>query len=292
MASPERLLAVIELQNAIAAAALSADEVMQLVADRIATLTGGTGGAVGVFEGDDIVYRAASGVKVAADSRAPRTSKLDGQVSVPLLYGEAAVGEIIAIAPSTDETTEVLRLVAQIIAIALHRSYTYPKPPVDVHTDPLTKLANKRAFDERILAELARNKRYGHSFSLAVLKLDGLETVSDRFGQAGYDETVKAVAQILKTATRAIDACFRLAADEFAIVLPGTSLEGAQILVDRCRAQINAVPHCDNTVVPSFGVVAAASETSEELLARASEKLTSDKQTRRRTRTNPPIKVV
>lgn len=292
MASPERLLAVIELQNAIAAAALPADEVMQLVADRLAQLTGGTGGAVTVFEGDEAVYRAASGLKVTAGSRAPRASSLDGQVSVPLLYGEAAVGEVIAIAPATEETTEVLRLLAQIIAIALHRAFTYPKPPVDVHTDPLTGLANKRAFDERILAELARNKRYGHSFSLAQLKLDGLETVSDRFGQAGYDDVVRAVANILRTATRAIDACFRLAADEFAIVLPGTSLEGAQILVERCRTQINAVPHCDNTVVASFGVVAAAAETADELLARASEKMSSDKQHRRRTRTNPPIKAV
>jgi len=73
-------------------------------------------------------------------------------------------------------------------------------------------------------------------------------------------------------------------------VMPGTSLEGAQILVERCRAHISEVAHCDNTVTPSFGVVAAGDESVDELLARALAVLTSDKQHRRRSRTNPPIK--
>ena len=328
MAAPERLLAVIELQNAIAAAALNADEVMSLVADRVPTLTGGTGGIVAVMEADELVYRAVGNLPklppetrvakaetlariciddraalriddIATDARADATSRArfaslgaKALIAVPLLYGEAAVGVIEAVGskPFTEADVETLRLLAQIIAIALHRAYTYPRPRFDSHYDALTGLANKGSFDERILAELARNKRYGHSFSLATLKLDGLETACDRFGQAAADELLRAVATILKTHTRAIDACFRLAADELAIVMPGTSLEGAQILVERCRAHIVEVAHCDNTVTPSFGVVAAADESVDELLARALAMLTSDKQHRRRSRTNPPIK--
>ena len=304
MAAPERLLAVIELQNAIAAAAMNADEVMSIVADRIAALTGGSGGTVAVLEGDELVYRAVAGVKTQVDTRVPRAGARaakaleeragirDGDlIAVPLLYGEAVVGVVEAhgTKPGSDDL-EILRLLAQIIAIALHRAYTYPRPRFDSQHDALTGLANRRAFDERLLAELARNKRYGHSFSLAALKLDGLETASDRFGQAAADEVIRSVATILKTHTRAIDACFRLAADELAIVMPGTSLEGAQILVERCRAHIVELAHCDNTLAPSYGVVAAADETSEQLMARVMAGLTTDKQHRRKTRTNPPAK--
>ena len=328
MAAPERLLAVIELQNAIAAAALNADEVMSLVADRVPTLTGAIGGIVAVLEGDDLVYRAVGNLPrlppetrvakaetlartciddraalriddIATDARADATARTrftslgaKALIAVPLLYGEAAVGVIEAVGgkPFAESDVETLRLLAQIIAIALHRAYTYPRPRFDNHYDALTGLANRRAFDDRIQAELARNKRYGHSFSLATLKLDGLETATDRFGQAAADEILRSVATILKTHTRAIDACFRLAADELAIVMPGTSLEGAQILVERCRAHIVEVAHCDNTIAPSFGVVAAADETAEELMGRVGSVLTTDKQHRRKSRTNPPIK--
>ncbi len=328
MAAPDRLLAVIELQNAIAAAALNADEVMSLVADRVASVMGASAGLVAAVEGDEVAYRAVAGsIKLPADMRVPKAEMfaracIDERVplrvddlattdalvrerfaklgvasfaAVPLLYGEAAVGVLAALstkpAAFTDDDVDTLRLLAQIIAIALHRAYTYPRPRFDNHYDALTGLANRRAFDDRIQAELARNKRYGHSFSLAALKLDGLETATDRVGQAAADEVLRSVATILKTHTRAIDACFRLAADELAIVMPGTSLEGAQILVERCRAHIAEVAHCDNTIAPSFGVVAAADETADELMARVLLELTSDKQKRRKTRTNPPIKI-
>jgi diguanylate cyclase (GGDEF)-like protein len=325
MTASERLLAVIELQNAIAAAAMTADEVIHIVTERAASLTGGTA-LLAVAEGDEVAYRAVAGaVKLPADMRVARAEMfaracLDDRIplrvddvattepvvrdrfgklgvtsfaAVPLLYGEAAVGVLATLGakPFTDADTDTLRLLGTIVAIALHRAYTYPKPRVDNHFDALTGLANKRAFDERIQAELARNSRYGHSFSLATLKLDGLETASDRFGQAAADEVLRSVATILKTHTRAIDACFRLAADELAIVMPGTSLEGARILVERCRTHIAEVAHCDHTVSPSFGVVAAIEkESADDLLARASASLTADKQQRRKTRTNPPIK--
>jgi hypothetical protein len=57
---PDRLLAIIELQNVIAAAGMNADEVMRIVADRAGSLTAGSGGVVGLVEGDDVVCRAAA----------------------------------------------------------------------------------------------------------------------------------------------------------------------------------------------------------------------------------------
>ena len=123
--SPDRLLSVIELQNAIAAAGLNADEVMGIVVERATALTSATGGIVAIIEGDEIVYRAAARpTTLALGTRLSRATSVPGRcvaeraplrvddavndervdrdtiartgagslACVPLLYGESAVG--------------------------------------------------------------------------------------------------------------------------------------------------------------------------------------------------------
>lgn len=303
--SPERLLAVIELQNAIAATAMNADEVMAIVVDRAAALTGATSAIVAIAEGEELVIRAASRPStVAIGGRHPRDGSVAGRciaeraplavadtatdpqldadarrlgagalACVPLLYGESAVGalEVIAARPRafSAEDLDTLRLLAQIVAIALHRAYTYPKPRLDNLTDAVTGLGNKRAFDERLEAELTRNRRYRHSFSLALLDLDGVEAAIDRLGQAAGDEAVREIAAILRGNTRAIDGAFRIAAADFAIVMPGTSLQGARIVAERCRTHIHDAKMFEGTVVASYGIVEAGNESPDDLIARA-----------------------
>lgn len=299
--SPERLLSIIELQNAIIAAGFNSDEVMSVVGERAATLTGASGAIVALVEGDEIVTRAAAGTaRSTVGNRAAKATTPSGRaitesrpvrggdpavsdsLAVPLLYGETAVGYLEVTSSKkdvfSDDDAETLRLLGQIVAIALHRAYTYPKPRRDVDHDPLTGLGNRRAYEERIEAELARNRRYGHSFSLAFLELGGLETAIDRVGQAAGDEAIVEIAQILKKHTRAIDACFRITADEIAIVLPGTSLDGARILCERCRAHIVEAKPCDGAISASFGVIeAVAGESAEQLASRVNSALAADK---------------
>ena len=305
-----RLLAIIELQNAIAAAAMNADEVMHIVAERAGTLTEADAVSIGLVEGDDLVYRAVAGPALqpllgahvpkgatpagrciaqrralriddaAAEPGAAPPAGITSIACVPLLYGETAVGvlEVVSArgAAFSDEDVETLRVLGQIVAIALHRAYTYPRPRYDSLLDALTGLGNRRAFDERLDAELNRNRRFSHSFSLALVELDGLETAIDRVGQAAGDEMLRRVATILKQHTRMIDGCFRIRADELAIVMPGTSLEGARIVTERCRAHSIESRACDGAVQVGFGVVTAGDETSAQILARATTALDRD----------------
>lgn len=312
MASPTpsqpRLLSIIDVQNAIAAAALNAEEVMQIVCDRARTLLAAGTALVALIEGDDFLCRAVVGADgITVGNRVPRAHSLAGRciaerrplrsesapdsaaslsgmasiACVPLIYGETAVGvlEVASTRPAAfdDEDVETLRLLGQTIAIALHRAYTYPRPRYDNLQDALTGLGNRRAFDERLDAELNRNRRFLHSFSLALVKLTGLESAIDRLGQAAGDEMLRKVALILKQHTRMIDGCFRILADELAIVMPGTSLHGAQIVIDRCRETAGDTKACDPAVKLAFGVVAAvAGEVAEDILIRANAVLAAD----------------
>lgn len=294
-----RLLSIIELQNAIAAAGMNGDEVMRFVAEQVVALTDATGGSIELVEGDDMVCRAAGGAtKPQLGLRLSQKTSLSGRcvaarkplraedgsaIAVPLMHGEYAVGSLgITGGPCTAEDVETVRLLAPIVSIALHRTRSYPRPPKDVTHDALTGLLNRRAFEERVGVELARRTRYGQSFSLALLDLDGFNTANDRFGEAAGDELLRNIATILNTHTRVMDAAFRLGGDEFALLMPGTALDGARTFTERCRQYIQDARLCDGTVTASFGVVEAqASESLAGLTERADAALRDDKRARR-----------
>ena len=292
----ERLLAIIELQNAVAAAGMNADEVMRFVAERAVPLIGAGSATVELIEGDDMVIRAASN-KAHLGRRLSATTSLsgksvnerkflaadDGSAQVtPLMHGEYAVGTIgVAGGTFTEEDAETLKLLAPIVSIALHRTRSFPRPPKDTTHDALTGLLNRRAFEERAEVELARRTRYGQSFSLALLDLDGFNTANDRFGEAAGDELLRNIATILNTHTRVMDAAFRLGGDEFALLMPGTALDGAKTFTERCRQYISDAKLCEGAVTASFGVVEAnEKETLAGLTERADAALRDDKRSR------------
>ena len=90
-------------------------------------------------------------------------------------------------------------------------------------TDPLTGCLNRRGFQERFDAELARARRGGTELALVVLDLDKFKEVNDQRGHAAGDELLCWVAACLSRELRAEDMVGRLGGDEFALVLTGPS---------------------------------------------------------------------
>ncbi len=100
-------------------------------------------------------------------------------------------------------------------------------------TDPLTGLANRRAFDERVADEVARAQRRAQPVALVLLDVDRLKPVNDTRGHAAGDALLQAVAALLRDQARTIDLAARIGVDEFALLLPETNHAGAVTLVQR-----------------------------------------------------------
>jgi diguanylate cyclase (GGDEF)-like protein len=106
-------------------------------------------------------------------------------------------------------------------------------------TDPLTGLANYRAFNEALTEEIDRTQRSGRPFTVLLLDLDGLKKINDRYGHLVGSEALRRVAVVLEAQCRAVDTAARYGGDEFAVVLVETGEAAAQQVAVRIMHQLS-----------------------------------------------------
>ena len=99
------------------------------------------------------------------------------------------------------------------------------------YRDPLTGLANRASFNDRLELELARARRSDRKLALLFLDLDGFKEINDTLGHAVGDQLLVSIARRLREALREEDTVARLGGDEFTVLLPGLTSEAAAILV-------------------------------------------------------------
>ncbi|HEX9892990.1 MAG TPA: diguanylate cyclase [Gemmatimonadales bacterium] len=143
-------------------------------------------------------------------------------------------------------------------------------------TDPLTGCASLDALDRRLKEEFERARRYGLSFSMVLLDVDGLAAINTRYGMEAGDRTLADLGAILQREIRGPDFVARYGGDEFALVLPETSLDGARRSIDRVRNRVGQHPFmglvADERPTLSAGVVTyphPAAVHTEDLFALA-----------------------
>jgi diguanylate cyclase (GGDEF)-like protein len=158
---------------------------------------------------------------------------------------------------------------AELIGMAVANTEEVARLSADAMTDPLTGLANHRAFQERLRAELARAERHERSVTVALVDIDNFKNVNDTGGHGIGDEVLRAVAGHLRAHLRVEDVLARMGGDEFAILLPESRAEAATAVLDRARRAIERAPFAGGThVTISAGVCDGAHATDAEHLTR------------------------
>ena len=104
--------------------------------------------------------------------------------------------------------------------------------------DGLTGLANRRCFDDTLLAEWARAMRQTQPLSLLMVDVDNFKAYNDANGHLGGDECLKRIASAVASEMRANDLVARYGGEEFAVILPNQSLKGAAIVAERIRCRV------------------------------------------------------
>lgn len=149
--------------------------------------------------------------------------------------------------------------------------------------DGLTRISNRRLFDETLAREWARAVRSETSIAVIMVDIDHFKAHNDKYGHQAGDECLKQVAVMLdKILHRATDLVARYGGEEFAVILPDVNLKGASAVAERMRVAVEnlKLSHCHSVtghdVTISLGVAAivpAKDSTSHELVAAADQAL-------------------
>lgn len=311
--STEQLRAIIRTQTEIVAGELEPEAVMQLIAERAQELTHASSGVIEIAEGEDMVYTVTSGeatpylgtrLKVATslsglcvreakvlrsddtstdprvDAVACRRVHAGSMICVPLSHREETVGVLKVYAPDAhhfdDGDVETLELLSELMAAHISNTNLYEAESRQGRLDALTGLPNRRAFEERLPVELSRASRQGRPLALCLIDLDGFKSVNDSLGHPAGDDVLRQVARILDD-SRLADDCFRIGGDEFAVLMPGTTAEEAQIAAQRVAAKIATAALGEGAIAASFGIATATDVDAPGLLEAADQELLAAK---------------
>lgn len=108
--------------------------------------------------------------------------------------------------------------------------------------DPLTGLANRRAFERSLDMEIERARRGRQPVCLALLDLDDFKAVNDTYGHLAGDEVLRGLSRILDRNKRRYDLAARVGGEEFALVLSGVGLVRTREILERVLLDLSSIP--------------------------------------------------
>jgi diguanylate cyclase (GGDEF)-like protein len=203
-----------------------------------ATVSGPPDGATPRSISVEYDYGAATGVEGTA---------LRAALAVPLASEGEQLGYLAAYARGGrdafgDAATIELEELASRAGPALDNARRFREARQLADLDALTGLHNRRYFHETLQREVARAQRYDRSLALVVFDLDDFKAVNDRIGHLAGDAVLAEAADRVRDVVRSADVACRIGGDEFAVILPESSLRDADQLYRRLEQAVSARP--------------------------------------------------
>jgi diguanylate cyclase (GGDEF)-like protein len=200
----------------------------------------------------------------------PDTPETDREalVSAPLIAGDRVLGALTVwregpTASFTPEDADLIRRFATLAALAYENARQREQLQAQARTDPLTGLANRRHFVERLDAEMARTGRGDVSVGLVLLDIDDFKRVNDGLGHQAGDAVLCDYGRVLLSSVRPFDVVCRTGGEEFAVILPGTGPAEVAHLADRLVHAVRGTAlGPDVTVTTSAGYATAPRDAS------------------------------
>jgi diguanylate cyclase (GGDEF)-like protein len=134
------------------------------------------------------------------------------------------------------------------------------------YVDSLTKIKNRKAYDEKLKELVNLYKRYKTIFSIAILDIDDFKKVNDTYGHSVGDIALKDMAQVLKSSIRSSDMLYRIGGEEFVVIFPNTTLAKSKVVIEEIRKKVKTdFKVAENyTLTLSIGITEINSKDSED----------------------------
>jgi diguanylate cyclase (GGDEF)-like protein len=143
---------------------------------------------------------------------------------------------------ATDEEIALLEELAAISGPSIDNAHRFREARKLADLDALTSLHNRRYFHDTLAREVVRAQRYDRHLALVVFDIDDFKAINERVGHLAGDAVLAELAKRLASVVRGADIACRVGGDEFAVILPESTLTDAEQLYDRVRFAVSTRP--------------------------------------------------
>jgi len=183
----------------------------------------------------------------------------------------------------SSEDVALIELLSQLVGASIGNIKLFEKMQKQATTDGLTGLVNHKRFYDILEKELWRSRRYGGPISLIMIDIDNLKKINDTHGHRAGDKVLKRISNKIKECIRQIDTAARYGGDEFAVILPNTSIDHAVVAAKRMVEIVANSPVIWKTEQIPLSISVGLGEydsdsTPEDITSRSDEALYTAKQ--------------